>query len=216
MTPSHWIQIASLVVDLLKTIIPFVFIYGIFWLFKKELSTLIKNGGWKVSAPGVSFETFNKQKLKIGSKEKKEIESLNLELYTTKEREKKLRELQENTAKDRETFFIGFHFERTYRLIFPSQMMILNLLRNINSKIREEDFPKRAHQRTIWAQRFNVSYEEFIGFLILAGLIEREDGWIQLSPLGKTYMEYLLNNNIPLKIPPTDIVEGERPEESNV
>lgn len=204
MTPTNWIEVAKLITEIIKTTIPFGFILWLFCIFKNELSALIKNGGWKVSAPGVAIEAAQKQQTKIpGTKEKKEIEILNTELETTKDREKKLRELQDYTSRDKETYYLGYHFEKTYRLIFPSQMVILNALKNINAEITD-DFAKSIFPNTIWAQQYNVTYDQFIGFLIFSGLIEYNNNKMKLSPLGRTFMDYLKNNNIHLKIPATD------------
>lgn len=207
MSPADWIKILSLVVDVIKTAIPFGTMFGVFWYFQKEIKELIKKGGLKVAAPGFSLETVQKQQERLGPKEKKEIESLNLELETTKKAEQRLRELQEYTTREKDTFFLGYHLEKTYRLIFPSQMVILNILKIHNEVI--DPLARALFQRTIWAQQFNVTYEQFMGFLVQSGLVNYDgtNTKFTLTPLGKTFLDYLSNNNIPLKLPANDMVE---------
>lgn len=207
MTPSDWIKIASLVVDIIKTSIPFGAVFLIFWVFKKEIKTLIKNGGLKLAAPGFSLETIQKQQEELGTKEKKEIEALNSELEKSKKAEKILHELQEYTVRDKDTFFLGYHFEKTYRLIFPSQMVILNSMTNFNGEISDA-LAQALFRRTIWAQQFNISYDQFMGFLVQSGLVvyELSSNKFTLTPLGRTFWEYLVSNNIPLKIPAYDVI----------
>lgn len=207
MSTDQWIKIFSLVVDVVKTAIPFGAIFLVFWYFQKEIKTLIKNGGLKVSAPGFSLETIQKQQEELGSKEKKKIETLNQELETTKIAEQRLRELQEYTAREKETFFLGYHLEKTYRLIFPSQMMILNAIKTYDGFT--DPLARAIWTRTIWAQQFSVTYEQFMGFLFQSGLISSDNPnqSLALTPLGRTFLEYLVNNSIPFKLPANDMVE---------
>lgn len=205
MTPTNWIQVASLVVDVIKTIIPFGILFLIFWLFSKEIKSLIRNGGLKVAAPGFSLETIQKQQEKLSKKEKIGIESLNKELETSRQSEKRLQELQQYTARDKDTFFIGYHLEKTYRLIFPSQMLILNAMKNNNGEITEA-LALAIFNRTIWAQQFNATFQQFMDFMVQSGLIVYDSSKFMITPLGKTFMEYLENNNIPLKIPASDMI----------
>lgn len=205
MSIDNWIKFTSFAVDIIKTIIPFGFIFAIFWIFKKELKVLIKDGGWKVSAPGVSIETAQKQE-EISSQEKKEIKTLNRELDTTKKAQGKLEQLQEYTARDKDTFFLGYHFEKTYRLIFPTQMAILIAIQNNNEII--EALAKALYLRTIWAQNLNVSFEQFMGFLIGSGLIleDKANSKFTLTPLGNLFLQYLVQNNIQNKLPANDVL----------
>ncbi len=209
MNVENWIEVSKIGIDLLKTIIPFGVLLIILWWFQKEIRTLIKNGGFKVTGPGVSIETIQKQQEKVGTKEKKEIETLNTELETTKKAEQKLQELQEYTNRDKDTFFLGYHFEKTYRLIFPSQMVVLNIMNNSNNEISDA-LAHSLFTRTIWAQQqYNLPYDQFMGFLANSGLIEynsESKKWL-LTPLGRTFWEYLTNNHIHLKIPASDVVD---------
>jgi hypothetical protein len=209
MTPENWIEVGRIIVDLLKTVIPFATVLIIFHIFKKEIKTVIKNGGFKISAPGLSVETLQKQQEKISPKEKKEIEELNDALKNANQIEHRLNELQEYTARDKDTFFLGYHFEKTYRLIFPTQMAILNLMKNHNGEI-DEVLADAIFRRTIWAQNFNVSFPQFVGFLIQAGLIfyDETNKKFTLAPVGNAFWEYIKNENMPLKLPANDSFEA--------
>lgn len=209
MNIENWLNLTSIVVDLTKSIFPFIILLIIFWWFKKEIKTLIKNGGLKVTAPGVSFETtIQQQKEKLTTKEKKGLEVLNQELETEKKQKQKLLELQEYTVRDKDAFFLGYHFEKTYRLIFPSQMVILNIMSNTNKEISDA-MAQALFKRTIWAQQYNITYPQYIGFLKNSGLIEYSsytEKWV-FTPLGNMFWEYLRNNNIWLKIPANDVID---------
>ena len=207
MTIDNWIKIISLLVGIIRTAIPYSAIFLTFWVFRKEIKTLIENGGLRVSVPGFSLETLKQQQEGVSSKEKKEIEELNKELETSKKAQQKLAELQEYTARDKDTFFLGYHFEKTYRLIFPSQTVILNAMNNQNGEITNP-LAQAIFRRTIWAQHFNIPYEQFIGFLIQSGVAiydNKNDKFI-ITPMGRVFLDYLKNNNIPLKLSPNDNV----------
>ncbi len=199
------IKVASLAIDLIKTVLPYLAIGAIFWYFRKELKNLINNGAVKVSAPGFSLETAHQQKGKISSKEKKEIKALNTELENTKKAKQALEELQKDTATNKNVFYLGYHFEKTYRIIFPSQMAILVFM-NSHSGEMQDVLAKASFTRTIWSQNFGMRYEQFIGFLINSGLVAYSDGLTKLllTPLGRTFLQYINDNKIPTKLPAND------------
>ena len=205
MTIDNWIKVISLVIDLIKTLLPYGLMGFIFWYFRKELKNLINKGVLKVSAPGFSLETANQQKEKFSAKEKKEIKTLNDELENTKKAQQALEQLQKDTVQARKTFFLGYHFEKTYRLIFPSQMAILVFMSNSNGEMQDL-LAKTSFIRTIWAQNFGFTYEQFIGFLINSGLVayNNDKTKLSLTPLGKTFLEYIKNENMPTKLPAND------------
>ncbi len=210
MTTENWLTLATLGTDIIKTIIPFAVVFLIFWLFRKELRVLIKSGGWKFSAPGVSVETAQKQQ-KTSVKEKREIEALNKELETTKKAQEKLQELQEYTARDKDTYFLGYHFEKTYRIIFPSQMLILTTIQSfgeISKPLAESIF-----RRTIWSSSLNIPLEHFTGFLINVGLMveDKQGNKFLLTPLGNLFLLYLTVNSIPNKLPANDLILNPNP-----
>lgn len=214
MTVENGIEIARIILDFLKTLIPFGALFLIFLVFKDEIKTVIKNGGFKVLAPGFSLETLQKQQEKVGKTEKKEIGALNKELKTSQQREQKLKELQEYTSRDKDTYFLGYHFEKTYRLIFPSQMVILNVMNNSSNKAIIDVLAQAIFRRTIWATEFNISYEQFMAFLIESGLVNYDqlNQKFLLTPLGSTFWEYLKGNNIHLKMPAADMIFPANPE----
>ncbi len=86
-------------------------------------------------------------------------------------------------------------------------MVILNVMKNFNDEITDA-LAQALFKRTIWAQQFNVSYEQFMGFLMQSGLIvyDASNNKFLLTPIGRTFWEYLVSNNIPLKIPAADTI----------
>lgn len=196
---------SSEIIDIAKTVIPYGTIFIIFWIFQDEIKALLRNGGLKVSAPGFSIETIKEQQEQVNEKERKEISSLNFELQSVKKAEQKLQELQEYTARDKDIFFLGYHFEKTYRLLFPSQMTILTTIKNYGNEISDL-LARSIYNRTIWAQQFNVSFKQFMGFLIQSGLVNHHQSKFILTPLGKTFLNYLSSNNISPKLPAYDVV----------
>lgn len=209
MNVDNWIKLASLVEDLIKTIIPFGAIFFILWLFKQEIKTVIKNGGMKLTGPGFSVETSKQQQEKVNKKEKKEIQALNKELATTKQVQQKLQELQSYTSRDKDVFFLGYHFEKTYRAIFSSQMLILTEMDQQNGEIIDT-LAHDIFKKTVWDQQFHIPYENFMGFLIGAGMIRNDviNKKYLINPIGKMFLQYLRNNNIPFKLPPNDMVQS--------
>jgi hypothetical protein len=208
MTTENGIEIARIVLDFLKSIFPFGLLFLLFLIFKKEVSTLIKNGGLKVTAPGVSIETLQKQQVNVSQKERKEIKSLNIELKTAQQREQKLKELQEYTNRDKDTFFLGYHFEKTYRLIFPSQMVILDIINNSAEKEISNAVAQSFFRRTVWAIQFQVNYNQFMGFLVQSGLVsyDADKESFLITHLGTTFWQYLKTNNMHLKMPANDFI----------
>lgn len=208
MNTDNWIEILRILIDLLKTLIPFGAIILIVFFFKEQIKELINSGKLKISAPGVSIETANSQQKKVSDKEKKEIKALNSDLKTSNIQAKKLQELQEYTSKDKDAFYLGYHFEKTYRIIFPSQMMLLSMMKSNKNEVTIP-LAEALFRRTRWSQQLNMQFQTFIGFLIRSGLIRvstsGSDKYI-LTPLGETYLQYLDYNKIPLKTPANDLI----------
>lgn len=202
---GEWLTLTSLIIDLLKSIVPFIGTFCILWYFRKEILFSLRSGGLKLSALGITVESINQQQQKQGSEESKEISNLNNELESTKKVTQQLQQLQEYTARDKEIFFIAYHFEKTYRVIFPSQMLVLIHMYNNKGEI-ENNLAKSIFNRTIWAQSMGMSYDNFMGFLINGGMCRYESGTDKFSilPVGSVFLEYLQNNNIPSKLPAND------------
>lgn len=206
MTPETWLRIISLIIDLIKTAIPYIAVFFILWYFRKEMKALLTKGQVKISAPGFSLETTQQSK-EISKEEKKEIATINKEL--TKEKkplDEKIVAIQNTTPEDNQALFLSYHFEKTYRLIFPTQMVILVSAYNHGGTFSEA-LAQSLFTRTVWFRTFGLSYEQFISFLINAGLMMKTSSLLKLTPLGILFLEYLNTNNIPNKLPPADQVE---------
>lgn len=207
MTSDNWLTILTLLIDLIKTSIPFIAIFYTLVYFRAEIKALIEKGQLKISGPGFSLETTQQAK-EISENEKKELDSLNKALErTNKPLEKKVQEIQTTTMGDSETLFLGYHFEKTYRIIFPTQMVIL-LSANTDKGELDEALAHSFFAKTVWSTSFGMSYEQFIGFLFRTGLLKRTKEKLSITPLGRLFLEYLAKNNIPTKLPPTDQVSA--------
>jgi hypothetical protein len=112
-------------------------------------------------------------------------------------REKMLHALQEHTAKTKEAFQLGYHFEKTYRLIFGSQLSILTGI--MTSVKLPRSLAGEIYRKTQWRVH-GYTFNDYMGFLVRSGLIAfnaTEDTY-SLTPLGMVFMEYLANNKMPL------------------
>lgn len=90
-----------------------------------------------------------------------------------------------------------FHFERTYRLIFGSQINILLMLEK-NTKLSRAIL-EAVYGRTFWANT-PYKFNEYMGFLVGNNLVNydpSDDGYY-LTELGRGFLQYLASNNIPL------------------
>lgn len=188
-------------IELLKVIAWPITLLIIVWVFAKEIKELINDirlsftfGDKKVEIAHDKAEELKQQQTDVDASE---IEKLRTENKKHSDIEKRLLELQENTARTKDTFFIGFHFEKTYRLIFGSQLMILKLMYQHNKML--DVLTRAIYGNTSWANTY--PYNQYIGFLINSGLItplDSNDNSYSILPVGRAFIDYLSNNNIPL------------------
>lgn len=206
MQPDIFLEYFHTFIDLIKTIIPYGVLLFIFAQIKDDLKLLIRTGHLKVTAPGLSLETYQNQNEVPSKNEKNALDSLNAELKTTKQINEKLVELQDATTKNKNDLFLLYHFERTYRVLFPSQMVILSIIYTHNEVTNA--LAEALHRRTIWATQYNMTYEQFMAFPFQSGLItlDSSTGKIALTPIGKMFWEYLKQENVSLKMPASDII----------
>lgn len=208
MTIDNYLDIARILIDFFKATTPYTFLLLLLCFFYEDIKFLIRSGGLKISAPGLTIESIQNQQEKVDDRSKKELEKLNTELLTAKHTAEKLKKLQEDTAKDKDHFFVLYHFEKTYRVIFPSQMAILNFMNNSPDKEISEDIARAIHRRTIWASQFKVTFDEFMDFMIQSGLINFNDKRnYSLEPVGLAFWEYIKSQNMFLKLPANDMVD---------
>ena len=173
--------------------------------FGKEIKDLINDirisfsfGDKRIEVAHDKTEELKQKQVDVS--DKSEIDKLKEENKKHGDIEKSLLELQENTAKTKDAFFLGFHFEKTYRLIFGSQLTILNLMYQ-HGEITDA-LVQAIYRRTIWANGY--PYDQYIGFLINSGLISQisTNQNYSILPIGRAFMDYLNSNNIPLNKQP--------------
>lgn len=198
MSADDWTRIVLGIFDIIKVAIwPLTALY-IVLKFKAQIKVLILRIV-KIPTPFGSFEAQNQEQ---DQENKEEIrDTLAEEIKNQKVIQNKLLELQENTKKNADLNFLLYHFERTYRLIFSSQLEILDLLSKNGSLLLSLLIMK--YRTTNWYPSY--PFENYIGFLVTSGLVvfdAKSGNSYSISPLGNLFLKYLRDNNIPLeKIP---------------
>jgi len=167
--------------------------------FEKEIKEMLRNIK-KAKTPIGDFE-FDKPKEQIDKSktDKEKIEELEKKLESSGtiylEEIKKIKD--ENFF-----YFIRYHFERAYRLIFGSQLAILStILNNQDNKISEQ-LAQLFHRNSSFYP--NYPFDQYINFLINMKLIvfNKEDRSFSLTPIGSMFLGYLKTENInPNKLP---------------
>jgi hypothetical protein len=183
MTNAEWIEI-------LKIITWPVLIFIIIGRFDSELRGLI-NRIQSISAFGGTINAENKQQV---VKNDKQLEGLANELKTQKDVQAKLNELQETTKRDRDWYMLHYHFEKNYRVIFGSQLEILDSLVNLGQQ--NFAFVFSIYSRTIWTKTY--PFNQYIGFLSNALFIAHDPikNTYSITLLGSLFLQYLRSNNI--------------------
>lgn len=90
-------------------------------------------------------------------------------------------------------------FERTYRLIFGSQLIILKNLYAIPAHSMTEAVLQAIHRRSKYA---DIPFTDYIGFLtsnLLIGKNEENNSYF-LTQLGTEFINYLIQNAMPDKV----------------
>ncbi len=125
-----------------------------------------------------------------------------LELVNTKDVSKKNNVINSETqlVKELET---ALFFERTYRIIFGSQMKLLEELRirGITGAIYEDIAAYYQQTRAQWPTLNSNPLESYLGFLTQSGLIEEMSGEQQrkykITSKGVDFLEYIEKLNYP-------------------
>jgi hypothetical protein len=90
--------------------------------------------------------------------------------------------------------------ERTYRLIYGSQLNLLNKIKLTGTALRreaEEVYLRAKVNYSDLYDRFNVTFDSWIAFLIDRNLCERQnDGSLSLTPHGEGFIQFMHEQNI--------------------
>ncbi len=191
MNLSEYFSLLSLLVDLIKIIIPYLFFLFIFLRLQGEIKAVLSRGGWKLSGPGgLSIE---QQFLVKDSNSQKKVEDINKELKGSQE--KSLEEKNASLENEKRKFFMWYHFEKTYRIIFASQIELLERVNNEGSVSLHE--AELSYSKTIWSKLSNSDFNRYIGFLKYSGLLEDKDkNTLKITPVGILFLKYIHNNKL--------------------
>lgn len=196
MSTEDWIKIVLGFFEVIKAVIWPLTALCIVLKFKDQIKALILKI-IKIPTPFGSLEAQSQEQ----ENEQEIKNALAEEIKSQKRIQSKLVELQENTKKNADLNFLLYHFERTYRLIFGSQLEILDLLsKNRSLSLR---FLIMKYRTTNWYPSY--LFENYIGFLITSGFVAydaRDSGSYSITPFGNLFLKYLRDNGISLtKIP---------------
>lgn len=129
----------------------------------------------------------------------KNLESYSKKIQTLEQREGELKEMLNLTVKTREDYEVLYHFEKTYRIIFNSQLQFVQYVQSLkDSKVKfGQALLFYENNLNINAKKI-ISFNSFTSFLINSYLIKYQSTEYILTPLGNLFVEYLKNNSIPL------------------
>ena len=179
-------------------------VFLLFKKFEKEIKDLINEVKIRLSfgdkTVEISHDRLQELQQNQESPEKSELKELRAENKKNSEIQNILLELQSNTAKEKDVYFFGYYFERSYRLLFGSQIVILNHAYQFGS-IRSA-LAESIHRRTVWKNTY--PFNEYINYLVNSEFLsfrEEDDSYIIL-PVGRAFIDYLNNNSMMLNKQP--------------
>jgi hypothetical protein len=169
--------------------------------FEFEIKSLISNIK-SISGAGIKAEMGQQHEV-----EKEDIEAykelaknLTKENDNYKDVQNRLAEALRTTEGDRSILQYLYHFEKTYRVIFSDQLLLLQILEREGNVL--EVISEALFRRTRW---YNITnYYLYMGFLINSQLItlitntNPNENYYVLTELGKFFLNYLRENKIPL------------------
>jgi len=178
--------------------------WPIFWLvfvtkFKNNIGSLIDRIiSGEVGPGGLKFQTDQqKESGKPENLEKEFSYQLAKDLYDEKERNKLLNNLNDQVSGDRDTYLLAYHFEKTYRLIFGSQ---INILMGLEQKPVEISETINYYNTTSWKSR-NYNFAQYIGFLLSSLLIKvnEKTSQYEITLIGRYFLNYMRSNNLQMQ-----------------
>ncbi|HJU20379.1 MAG TPA: hypothetical protein VJ770_28320 [Stellaceae bacterium] len=196
-------------------------------VFRKPLSELVRRGGLKITKEGLSIDQAAVAAVSVQSEATPIVSTLKLDPETERQvselkqmdvpviiREQKLRirkdleKLSLLNNKDETIDILIQHLaiqqllyavERTYRIIFGSQIAILNHL-NVNDPTTEriiQVFYEEAETKFPKAYE-NYSFDAYLSFLINSNLlIKTNNVTYMITPLGKEFLQWMVAQGIP-------------------
>jgi len=190
-------EMIKIIFDFIKEISWPLVVFIIFCQLKSEIKALI-NRIKNISAGGVTVNISDQQQEITQDKERNK--KLAKEIAKYKNIQNKLLELQERTSKDKNIYELLYHFEKTYRLIFGSQLNILTFIFRSSSQKISKALTEAIYRRTIFVGTY--PFDLFIGFLLNSQLIKyNDDDTYFLTQLGFLFLEFITINNLPLNKP---------------
>jgi len=169
--------------------------------FHIEISNLINRVKSITGPGGIGVETAEEQR-KVEETEK--VEKLSKELEDVRNINTRLQELADVTKKSAQDYQLLYHFEKTYRLIFGSQLQILKDLEQ-SSEGQELAFPLLRYRASGWYEK-GYALSDYMNFLINSGLVEFTSGprstiIYKITTMGRLFLLYLVANSMFLEKP---------------
>jgi hypothetical protein len=168
-------------------------------LFEQEIRNFIARLKSFSGPGGVGAEAYEGQQ-KV--EENRKIEELVSELEKKKDLEKTLIEALNETDRNIKEYELLLHFEKTYRLIFGSQLGILLRLRDQLIEGVDAATIVLMYRASGWYEK-GYQIGNYLGFLTNSGLTELNNGnnKYKITALGIVFLGYLEKENIPLNKP---------------
>ena len=123
----------------------------------------------------------------------------------------KIREIEKSSIQTADlvnqvaTLRVVLHFERTYRLIFGSQIRLLERLERLGSlgQTYENIASTYQSERAVSATLYSYPLAHYLGFLENTGLIKTVGGTdrraVKVTPVGVDFLEYIRAMKYPVK-----------------
>jgi hypothetical protein len=190
------------------------------WIFREALRDLIKRI-YSIGTKGVRAKPSENQQLAV-TVEQNSGASVELTNELSSQVDPSLLDLRANSIyaelesrgvrpEDRDTTLVRLlsaslireHWERTYALIFGSQIRLLQSINETFGGLEEEEADAAYH---VAAEQYPEVYAQFpfenwIRFIEGSSLVTREDGRLLITPLGKGFLKHLIAQSLTFNRP---------------
>jgi len=104
-------------------------------------------------------------------------------------------------ARSRDSLLILYHFERTYRLIFGTQLTLLDIILKSNEGKISDALAQAMYIRTSWPGKY--PFDSYMNFLKRSQLITHDPttDFFSITDLGEAFLDYLTQNKISINKP---------------